>query len=172
MENLFSEVETEEIRESMLEWYDCNHRELPWRRKEKGSGERIGGEGEKEKRAYGEVNEMWAGLGYYRRARFLLQVPGIGNYTAGAIASIAFNEAVPVVDGNVIRVLARLRAISAKPKDAATMKTFWKLAGQLVDAHRLGDFNQSLMELGATVCTPLNPSCSSCVLFLAVAELL
>ncbi|CAL1408025.1 unnamed protein product [Linum trigynum] len=219
IEDLFSEGETQEIRESMLEWYDCNHRKLPWRRKE---AEEIVGEEEKEKRAYGvwvsevmlqqtrvqtvvdyynrwmakwptvellaqasleEVNEMWAGLGYYRRARFLLEgakmivdegdgfpstvaslrkVSGIGNYTAGAIASIAFNEVVPVVDGNVIRVLARLRAISANPKDAATVKTFWKLAAQLVDVHHPGDFNQSLMELGATVCTPLNPTCSSC----------
>ncbi|KAG5232132.1 A/G-specific adenine DNA glycosylase [Salix suchowensis] len=130
-----------------------------------------------------EVNEMWAGLGYYRRARFLLEgarmivaggdgfpkivssllkVPGIGDYTAGAIASIAFKEVVPVVDGNVIRVLARLKAISANPKDKVTVKKFWKLAAQLVDPHRPGDFNQSLMELGATLCTPLNPSCSSC----------
>ncbi|CAN1355608.1 Adenine DNA glycosylase [Linum perenne] len=130
-----------------------------------------------------QVNEMWAGLGYYRRARFLLEgakmivdegdgfpstvaslrkVPGIGNYTAGAIASIAFQQVVPLVDGNVIRVLARLKAISANPKDTATVKTFWKLAAQLVDVCRPGDFNQSLMELGATVCTPLNPNCSSC----------
>ncbi|XP_050125268.1 adenine DNA glycosylase isoform X1 [Malus sylvestris] len=130
-----------------------------------------------------EVNEMWAGLGYYRRARFLLEgarmivaegvqfpktvsqlrkVPGIGDYTAGAIASIAFKEVVPVVDGNVIRVIARLRAISANPKDSLTVKKFWKLAAQLVDPFQPGDFNQALMELGATVCTPLSPSCSSC----------
>lgn len=130
-----------------------------------------------------EVNEMWAGLGYYRRARFLLEgakmivsegsefpntvstlrkVSGIGDYTAGAIASIAFNEVVPLVDGNVTRVLARLKAISANPKDKLTTKNFWKLAAQLVDPSRPGDFNQSLMELGATLCTPLNPSCSLC----------
>ncbi|KVI11470.1 adenine DNA glycosylase [Cynara cardunculus var. scolymus] len=130
-----------------------------------------------------EVNEMWAGLGYYRRARFLLEgakmiveeggrfpksvndlrkVRGIGEYTAGAIASIAFNEAVPVVDGNVVRVIARLKTISANPKDTATVKNIWRLAGQLVDVHRPGDFNQALMELGATLCTPLSPSCSSC----------
>ncbi|GJT18883.1 adenine DNA glycosylase [Tanacetum coccineum] len=129
-----------------------------------------------------EVNEMWAGLGYYRRARFLLEgakmvvkeggqfprsvndlckVKGIGEYTAGAIASIAFNEAVLVVDGNVVRVIARLKTISANPKDKETVKSIWKLAGQLVDPHRPGDFNQTLMELGATLCTPLSPS-SSC----------
>ncbi|XP_031504519.1 adenine DNA glycosylase [Nymphaea colorata] len=130
-----------------------------------------------------EVNEMWAGLGYYRRARFLLEgaksivekggkfpgtvdtlrrVKGIGDYTAGAIASIAFNQAVPVVDGNVTRVVCRLKAISANPKDSATEKCLWKLAGQLVDPIRPGDFNQALMELGSTVCTRSSPACSAC----------
>ncbi|XP_024005034.1 adenine DNA glycosylase [Eutrema salsugineum] len=214
MEDLFSEKETQKIRMSLLDWYDDNHRDLPWRK--------TRSESEKERRAYEvwvseimlqqtrvqtvmeyykrwmnrwptindlaqasleEVNEMWAGLGYYRRARFLLEgakmvvagkegfpnqastlmkVKGIGEYTAGAIASIAFNEAVPVVDGNVIRVLARLKAISANPKDRITIKNFWKLAAQLVDPSRPGDFNQSLMELGATLCTVSKPSCSSC----------
>ncbi|KAL9384589.1 hypothetical protein Peur_021599 [Populus x canadensis] len=223
IEDLFSDKETQKIRASLLDWYDHNQRDLPWRRitqtKETPFKEE---EEEEERRAYGvwvsevmlqqtrvqtvidyfnrwmlkwptlhhlaqasleEVNEMWAGLGYYRRARFLLEgakmivaggdgfpkivsslrkVPGIGDYTAGAIASIAFKEVVPVVDGNVIRVLARLKAISANPKDKVTVKKFWKLAAQLVDPHRPGDFNQSLMELGATLCTPVNPSCSSC----------
>ncbi|XP_047317720.1 adenine DNA glycosylase [Impatiens glandulifera] len=130
-----------------------------------------------------EVNELWAGLGYYRRARYLLEgarmivekggvfpktvstllkVPGIGDYTAGAIASIAFKEVVPVVDGNVVRVICRLKAISSNPKDSAIVKHLWKMAGQLVDPSRPGDLNQALMELGATVCTPLNPSCSVC----------
>ncbi|KAJ0972946.1 hypothetical protein J5N97_020905 [Dioscorea zingiberensis] len=129
-----------------------------------------------------EVNEMWAGLGYYRRARFLLEgaklivqegefprtasalrgVRGIGEYTAGAIASIAFNEAVPVVDGNVVRVISRLMAISANPREAATVKTFWRLAGQLVDPDRPGDFNQAIMELGATLCSKTNPACDVC----------
>ncbi|CAH8348348.1 unnamed protein product [Eruca vesicaria subsp. sativa] len=214
MEDLFSEKDTHNIRMSLLDWYDDNQRDLPWRKRRS--------ETEKERRAYEvwvseimlqqtrvqtvmefykrwmhkwptiddlaqasleEVNEMWAGLGYYRRARFLLEgakmvvagregfpnkasslmkVKGIGEYTAGAIASIAFNEAVPVVDGNVIRVLARLKAISANPKDRITIKNFWKLAAQLVDPSRPGDFNQSLMELGATLCSVSKPSCSSC----------
>ncbi|KAJ3671391.1 hypothetical protein LUZ60_007470 [Juncus effusus] len=131
-----------------------------------------------------EVNEMWAGLGYYRRARFLLEgaksivkngkfpknakelqkVPGIGNYTAGAIASIAFNEAVPVVDGNVVRVMTRLKAISSNPKESSTVKLIWDLARQIVDQSRPGDFNQALMELGATQCQPTNPNCSTCPL--------
>ncbi|KAH9311816.1 hypothetical protein KI387_026851, partial [Taxus chinensis] len=131
-----------------------------------------------------EVNQMWAGLGYYRRARYLLEgakeiienqggafprtlkslrkVPGIGDYTAGAIASIAFKQAVPVVDGNVVRVLCRLKTICANPKLPATIKRLWELAGQLVDAKRPGDLNQAIMELGATICRPTNPECSSC----------
>ncbi|KAM0940702.1 putative DNA-(apurinic or apyrimidinic site) lyase [Dioscorea sansibarensis] len=129
-----------------------------------------------------EVNEMWAGLGYYRRARFLLEgaksivqegefprtasalrgVRGIGEYTAGAVASIAFNEAVPVVDGNVVRVISRLMAISANPKETSTVKTFWRLAGQLVDPDRPGDFNQAMMELGATLCSKTSPACAAC----------
>ncbi|KAF7120898.1 hypothetical protein RHSIM_Rhsim13G0056200 [Rhododendron simsii] len=189
-----------EIRASLLEWYDLNQRDLPWRRISSSSVEGKDGydEEESERRAYAvwvsevmlqqtrvqaEVNEMWAGLGYYRRARYLLEgakkiieggdifpktvaalrkVPGIGDYTAGAIASIAFKEAVPVVDGNVVRVIARLKAISANPKHSVTIKNFWKLSGQLVDPSRPGDFNQALMEFGATVCTPLSPSCSVC----------
>lgn len=224
----FTGEEVSGARASLLEWYDRNRRDLPWRASggvgNAGNAQEDGdGDGEEEdRRAYGvwvsevmlqqtrvqtvidyynrwmlkwptlhhlasasleEVNEMWAGLGYYRRARFLLEgakmivtggegfprtvealrkIPGIGDYTAGAIASIAFNEVVPVVDGNVVRVLARLKAVSANPKDSATVKKFWKLAAQLVDPDRPGDFNQSLMELGATLCTPSNPSCSSC----------
>ncbi|XP_020226913.1 adenine DNA glycosylase isoform X2 [Cajanus cajan] len=214
----FSKDETRKLRVSLLDWYDLNRRELPWRTQHLEQEK----EEEVERRAYGvwvsevmlqqtrvqtviayynrwmqkwptihhlaqasleEVNEMWAGLGYYRRARFLLEgakkiaaeggkipnvasmlrkIPGIGDYTSGAIASIAFKEVVPVVDGNVVRVIARLRAVSANPKDSVTVKRFWKLAAQLVDPVRPGDFNQALMELGATVCTPLNPSCSSC----------
>ncbi|KAF2289018.1 hypothetical protein GH714_024115 [Hevea brasiliensis] len=221
IEDIFSDKETQKIRESLLDWYDHHQRDLPWRRKQTNPLQ-VEEEEEKEKRAYGvwvsevmlqqtrvqtvidyynrwmlkwptlqhlalssleEVNEMWAGLGYYRRARFLLEgarmivtegdgfpntvsslrkVPGIGDYTAGAIASIAFKEVAPVVDGNVIRVLARLKAISANPKDSMTIKNFWKLATQLVDPCCPGDFNQSLMELGATVCTPSNPSCTLC----------
>ncbi|CAA0806584.1 A/G-specific adenine DNA glycosylase [Striga hermonthica] len=216
----FSAKEIPKIRASLLEWYDENRRDLPWRRIN--NGEKDADMEERERRAYAvwvsevmlqqtrvqtvidyfnrwmekwptihhlaqasieEVNEMWAGLGYYRRARFLLEgakmiiedggefpktasslqkVKGIGNYTAGAIASIAFEEAVPVVDGNVVRVITRLKAISANPKNSTTVKKIWKLATQLVDPSRPGDFNQALMELGATVCSSAAPSCSTC----------
>ncbi|CAM9855582.1 unnamed protein product [Ectocarpus fasciculatus] len=131
-----------------------------------------------------QVNKAWAGLGYYRRAKMLHEgakkvvsdhngclpgtakelkdLPGIGPYTAGAVASIAFGECEPLVDGNVIRVLARLRAIASDPKNAGLNKRCWDLAGSIVDPGRPGDFNQALMELGATVCTVKNPSCSTC----------
>ncbi|XP_065184353.1 adenine DNA glycosylase-like isoform X2 [Sycon ciliatum] len=134
-----------------------------------------------------EVNEMWSGLGYYSRGRRLWEgakkvvdeldgqmpktadslqklLPGVGRYTSCAIASISFGERVGVVDGNVIRVMSRLRAIGAESQQPATMDRFWSLADQVVDPDRPGDCNQALMELGATVCSPKTPSCSTCPL--------
>lgn len=131
-----------------------------------------------------QVEQLWAGLGYYRRARNLhkgakmvvsdydgelpltaaelVKIPGIGKYTAGAIASISSGEVTPVVDGNVIRVIARLRAIELSAKDTKLVKFCWKEAAKLVDPVRPGDFNQAMMELGATVCTPKAPACDEC----------
>lgn len=132
------------------------------------------------------VLRLWQGLGYYRRARnlhaaarviqrdhggrvpdtadTLLQLPGVGRYTAGAITSIAYGRPAPILDGNVARVLARLFLIE-RPIDAPdTRKTLWRLAEVLVPARRAGDFNQAVMELGALVCTKANPSCGECPL--------
>jgi A/G-specific adenine glycosylase len=132
-----------------------------------------------------EVNDAWAGLGYYRRARFLLEgakyvvnerggafpttsrelqkIPGVGPYTAAAIASIACGERAAVVDGNVIRVMARLRRIEGDPRGTAMTKLFAEVAHQALDPDRPGDFNQAVMELGATVCIPnAVPSCGAC----------
>lgn len=130
-----------------------------------------------------EVVEAWAGLGYYSRARRLhgvaraavsrgglpstaaelQQLPGIGPYTAGAIASIAFGQAVPAVDGNVDRVLARHRGITLEVDRPAGKRAVREEADAL---HQglvpPGDLNQALMELGATHCSPRSPSCSSC----------
>src|SRR5579859_1044270 len=92
----------------------------------------------------------------------LLELPGIGRYTAGAIASIAFNERVPLVDGNVARVFARIFAIRANIKSPRTLQSLWDLAGNLLPDTNPGDFNQALMELGALVCTPTNPRCDTC----------
>jgi A/G-specific adenine glycosylase len=130
-----------------------------------------------------QVMSLWSGLGYYRRARMLHEaarqvrdaggalprtarelgaIRGIGRYTAGAIASIAFGEAAPVVDGNVVRVLARLFAIKADVRGGPGLAAIWELAQELVPEERPGDWNQSLMELGATVCVPRNPRCEEC----------
>uniref|UniRef100_A0A7N5JM39 Adenine DNA glycosylase n=1 Tax=Ailuropoda melanoleuca TaxID=9646 RepID=A0A7N5JM39_AILME len=131
------------------------------------------------------VNQLWAGLGYYSRGRRLHEgarkvveelgghvprtaetlqqlLPGVGRYTAGAIASIAFGQATGVVDGNVVRVLCRVRAIGADSSSALVSQHLWSLAQQLVDPTRPGDLNQAAMELGATVCTPQHPRCSQC----------
>jgi A/G-specific adenine glycosylase len=127
-----------------------------------------------------QVLAAWSGLGYYRRARMLhagarevadsvmpgdreglLALPGVGRYTAGAIASIAFGESVGLVDGNVARVLARLFAIDDDMKRAG-MRRAEGLAEHLVPAEQPGDWNQALMELGATVCTPRSPDCARC----------
>jgi A/G-specific adenine glycosylase len=124
------------------------------------------------------VLAAWSGLGYYRRARMLhaaakiivrehggnfpttaeelRTLPGIGRYTAAAIASIAFGEPVAVVDGNVERVLQR---VSGKKLAAEEL---WQAANHLLDAKRPGDFNQAMMELGARVCTPRAPACLTC----------
>ena len=127
-----------------------------------------------------QVLARWSGLGYYRRARMLhraagllvnesggvipraaeelRKLPGIGRYTAAAIASIAFGEPVAVVDGNVERVLSRL---DGEPRSAASA---WRRAQELLDGSHAGDWNQAMMELGATVCTPQNPQCLVCPL--------
>ena len=85
----------------------------------------------------------------------------VGNFTTGAIVLIALKDAVVVVDGNVVRVISKLKAISSNPKQSATIKNIWRLIGQMVDPCRPGDFNQALMELGANIRIPLNPRCSA-----------
>ncbi len=136
--------------------------------------------------AESDVLHAWQGLGYYSRARnlrlaaqrmlavhdgrvpaevsALLALPGIGPYSAGAIASIAYNRREPLVDGNVIRVLSRLFALRGDPNRAPLKAQLWQLARELVPAQSPGDFNQALMELGATVCTPRSPRCEACPL--------
>lgn len=131
-----------------------------------------------------EVLAAWAGLGYYRRARLLkrtaevvtaehagifprtaaelVNLPGIGRYTAGALASIAFSEPTPLVDGNVARVFARLCRVEGDVRERTVEKRLWEIAEDLVPQTRPGDFNQALMELGAVVCTPANPHCEAC----------
>ncbi|MEL7237613.1 MAG: A/G-specific adenine glycosylase [Planctomycetota bacterium] len=130
------------------------------------------------------VLRLWQGLGYYRRARHLhaaaktvvddfdgevpstvdelLRLPGVGRYSAGAIASIAFDVPAPILDGNVMRVLCRIESIKSDPRETKTQKRLWSLAEQVVPRERAGDFNSGLMELGALCCTPRTPQCLIC----------
>jgi A/G-specific adenine glycosylase len=199
-----------DVPKRLLEWYDANKRDLPWRRmrnpyatlvsefmlqqtqvatvvpyferflKEYPTVEVLAQASEQ------DVLRQWAGLGYYSRARNLhasakrivsdyggrvpdkftdlLFLPGVGRYAAGAIASIGFDVPVPAVDGNVIRVIGRLLAIDADPASPRVRQGYEQIAAQLVPQERAGDYNQSVMELGARVCTPGpgKPDCENC----------
>jgi len=194
--------------ERLLDWYDREKRDLPWRRDrdpyriwvseimlqqtrvetvipyyerfmKKFPTLRALAEAPEE-----EVLKAWEGLGYYSRARHLHsavrdvcelyggQVPddpdavaslrGVGPYTAGAILSIAFNRPVPAVDGNVMRVLSRFFLLEDDVAKPSTRTRMEQLARKLIPRERPGDFNQAMMDLGATVCTPKNPGCLIC----------
>ena len=201
---------TRHLRAQLLEWYDANRRDLPWRRTADPYAiwvseimlqqTRVAVVTERYKqflRRFPDIDSLarspqedvlavWSGLGYYRRARMLhkaaqsvaktlngqlpatsaelRKLPGIGSYTAAAIASIAHHERIAVVDGNVERVLCRLAGWDLDPgaKTSATRRKIEVLANQLVDPGRPGDFNQAMMELGATTCLPRNPQCLVC----------
>lgn len=195
----------------LLRWYDAHKRDLPWRRREHDAYAQLVAEMMLQQtqvstvvpfyeRFLGrfptveslaaagidDVTALWAGLGYYRRARHLhaaareivrehrgnvpatveglMALPGIGRYTAGAIASIAFGARAPVLDGNVTRVLMRLTGLEADPKSPGTRERLWSLAETALPRRRCGDFNQAIMELGATLCSPLTPECPQCPL--------
>jgi A/G-specific adenine glycosylase len=136
-----------------------------------------------------DVLKAWEGLGYYARARnlhaaareivvryggevpadreALLRLPGVGRYTAGAILSLAFGQAEPILDGNVRRVLCRVDDIADDPRAPATERQLWERADALVQAapaNQIGDLNEALMELGALICTPGRPGCEVCPL--------
>lgn len=131
-----------------------------------------------------QVHDQWSGLGYYRRADLLHsaaqaiaerggfpsnaleleELPGFGPYTAAAVASIAFDEPVPVLDGNVERVATRLLAESGSPKKAKTRQVLLARLREWIDPRDPGDFNQAMMELGAVVCRPKAPACARCPL--------
>lgn len=132
-----------------------------------------------------EVLQLWEGLGYYSRARnlhkaagvimsehdgqipadvaALKNLPGIGAYTAGAIASIAFGAPEPALDGNIRRVSIRLLDLH-DPPGSETDSKLWEFARQVLPAERAGDYNQALMDLGSAICTPINPACQFCPL--------
>lgn len=131
-----------------------------------------------------EVLRLWQGLGYYTRARNLraaamqivkqfdgrvpqtveelLSLPGVGRYTAGAVASIAFDQRAPILDGNVARVLSRIDCIKTDPRALPAREALWVRARQIMPRARAGDFNSAMMELGALICTPRSPKCLVC----------
>jgi A/G-specific adenine glycosylase len=131
-----------------------------------------------------EVLQLWSGLGYYARARNLhkaariidgqgrfpdtvnglMELPGIGQSTAGAILSLAFNKSYPILDGNVKRVLARFKAISGWPGSSQTNKQLWAISASLTPDGRVAEYTQAMMDLGATVCTRSKPACEKCPL--------
>ena len=130
------------------------------------------------------VLKLWEGLGYYSRARNmqraaqtlvaeydgalpadaseLIKLPGIGRYSAGAISSIAFGRSAPVLDGNLIRVFARLRDLPDDVSATSVRERLWDLAAEWVPSQRAGDYNQALMELGQRICRPKSPDCVAC----------
>jgi A/G-specific adenine glycosylase len=195
----------------LLDWYDKNQRDLPWRKiknpyltfvseimlqqtqvitvipyferfiRELPDWDALA------KAPDEKVLKLWEGLGYYRRARNLkaaaqrvvtdfkgkltesreeiLKLPGIGPYSAGAILSIAFQKPFPLVDGNVIRVFSRFFLLRGNLKSGTGLKKVWALSEKRIHPKRPGDYNQALMELGATVCYSENPQCLLCPLF-------
>ena len=203
-----SASETKTLRRKLLRWYQKNRRDLPWRRTrdpyaiwlsesmlQQTRVETVIPYWEKFLSRYPTVRDLaaaplddvltlWAGLGYYSRARnlhraaqvvtqehegelpdtaeALRELPGVGRYTAGAVASIAFEREAPLVDGNVIRVFARVFGIDEDTKSTPVVKRMWEHAEALVRGPSPGDFNQALMELGATVCIPRGPKCFAC----------
>jgi A/G-specific adenine glycosylase len=132
------------------------------------------------------VLRLWEGLGYYRRARqlhaaaqkivaqhggvfprtveSLRELPGIGRYTAGAIASIAFDQRAPILEANTIRLLSRLIAFHGNPHSTAGQRVLWQVAEEILPQKNVAQFNQALMELGSLVCTPTEPDCPQCPL--------
>jgi A/G-specific adenine glycosylase len=200
--------ETKALRRKLLRWYRANRRDLPWRRTRDPYAIWLSESMLQQTRVetvipywerflarfptiedlarapLDDVLTLWAGLGYYSRARnlhraaqtmlaqhegrvpdeadALRELPGVGRYTAGAVASIAFDRAEPVVDGNVARVFARIFGIEADVKSTPVLKRLWQEAAELVRGASPGDLNQALMELGATVCVPRGARCLAC----------
>jgi A/G-specific adenine glycosylase len=196
------------LRRKLLAWYRAHRRDLPWRRTRDPYAIWISETMLQQTRVetvipywerflarfpdvealatadVDDVTALWAGLGYYSRARnlhhaaqlvmerhagrlpddvaALRALPGVGRYTAGALASIVFDQPAPIVDGNVVRVLTRLLGIDADVRSSAVQEQLWSEAGQLARGEDPGALNQALMELGATLCTPRAPRCADC----------
>lgn len=194
--------------QSLLKWYQKNHRKLPWRDRrdpyaiwiseimlQQTRVETVIGYFNRFMNVFptiemlanahiDEVLKLWEGLGYYSRAKNIyktariiaseyggefpsmhkevIDLPGIGPYTAGAIMSIAYNKSYPAVDGNVLRVIARVYYITEDIGKQKTKKEIEDVVRYVIPEGEAGDFTQALMELGATICTPTSPKCLAC----------
>jgi len=197
-----------QLRRQMLNWFDRNQRDLPWRKKKtpyriwvseimlqqtqvvtvidyyRRFMKRFPNVKSLASADQSEVLKFWEGLGYYRRARQMhqaaqvvvdshggkfptdfdsvLALPGIGRYTAGAILSISLDQKLPILEGNTIRLFARLMEMTENPRSSANQKLLWAFSESLLPMKRAGDFNQSLMELGSEICKPKKPLCHQC----------
>jgi A/G-specific adenine glycosylase len=207
---MFAEKINKRIGERMLDWYDLNKRDLPWRRTKNPFNIWLSEIILQQTRIdqglpyyenfaaqypdvcslaradEQEVLRLWQGLGYYSRARNLhacakavckkhkgifpdaydelIKLPGIGSYTAAAIASIAFGKRVPVIDGNVLRVITRLYGIDSDITKSRTIKDIRSILYSIMPDRLPDQFNQAIMEFGARQCTPSKPQCQNCVL--------
>jgi len=205
-----TDARAKRLRRALLEWFDANRRDLPWRHRRSAYSVWLSEVMLQQTRAdvvvpyyrrflarfptiaalaespVDDVLAAWSGLGYYRRARFLHAgaqavmrerggrlprrreqletIPGIGEYTAAAIASIAFGTPVAALDANVTRVLSRVFAIEGDVAGGAARTALRELAARFVDPQRPGDCNEAMMDLGAGICTARGPSCTLCPL--------
>jgi A/G-specific adenine glycosylase len=196
------------LRKALLAWFDAHRRDLPWRADrdpyrvwvsevmlQQTTVAAVVPYYERFVAAFPTLADLaaadeqrvlalWAGLGYYRRARHLHRaakelvvrhggalpddpavwagLPGVGRYILGAVLSQAFDRRLPIVEANSLRVLARLFGYRGDPREGAGKKWVWRAAEAVLPARRAGDFNQALMELGALVCTPAAPKCGEC----------
>jgi A/G-specific adenine glycosylase len=196
------------IRRKLLDWFDRDQRDLPWRASrdpyriwvsevmlQQTTVAAVVPYFERFVAAYPTVTtlaaaaeqdvlRLWAGLGYYRRARHLhraakqlaetfgdalpddpavwAELPGVGRYILGAVLSQAFDRKLPIVEANSLRVLSRLFGYRGDPRAGAGQRWVWRAAEAVLPAKRVGDFNQAMMELGALVCTPATPDCPNC----------
>ena len=217
LERMFSKLSTVtsavRFQQDLMNWYQINHRSLPWRETKNPYYiwiSEIMLQQTQVKTVYHyflrfierfpivevladasteQVMKYWEGLGYYNRAvklhqtaqiiknKFrgcfpenylqLLDLPGIGAYTAGAIASFAFNISEPAIDGNVSRVISRIFLITEDNKKTATKQKIRKFVLKIMSRKDVGVFNQAIMELGATICTPRKPACALCPVYSA-----
>jgi len=203
-------LQADQVAPRLLDWYRCAGRELPWRNTrdpypiwlseimlQQTTVAAVIGYYQRFLASFPTVEhlaaapldaviDLWAGLGYYARARnlhktaillveefggcfprsvaALQQLPGVGRSTAGAIAALAFDQRAPILDGNVRRILCRLFALQQPPRSSSAEKQLWLWAELLTPQQQVHAYTQAIMDLGATICLPRQPRCTDCPL--------